>query len=190
MPRCLTTVAALLLVPVLTSPAWAQTQVPREGMYSVGLNVGFAKPTDDFLNSGFNMGANAEWYVTPRMSIRGALTGAWFDDDAFEDTTLSPMAFTVNGVHNWERGAWHPYATAGVGLYRYRLSDEFFDEDETDTKFGVNLGGGTEYFFTRRDTLTGEIQYHLVPGDTNNLFADYDTNYWTFSFGYKRYFGG
>jgi opacity protein-like surface antigen len=183
-------VAALLLVPVLTSPARAQTQVPREGMYSVGLNVGFAQPTDDFLNSGFNMGANAEWYVTPRMSIRGALTGAWFDDDAFEDTTLSPMAFTVNGVHNWERGAWHPYATAGVGLYRYRLSDEFFDEDQTDTKFGVNLGGGMEYFFTRRDTLTGEIQYHLVPGDTDNLFADYDTNYWTFSFGYKRYFGG
>jgi opacity protein-like surface antigen len=105
------------------------------------------------------------------------------------------MAFTVNGVHNWERGAWHPYATAGVGLYRFRLSNDFFDDDafdgeNSDTKFGVNLGGGMEYFFTRRDTLTGEIQYHLVPGDADTFLADYDTNYWSFSFGYKRYFGG
>lgn len=195
MPRGLTTVASLLFVSVLASPAGAQTQVPAEGMYSVGLNVGFARPTDDFLNTGLNLGANAEWYLTPRVSIRGALTGAWFDDDTFEDTTLSPMAFTVNGVHNWERGAWHPYATAGVGLYRYRLSNDFFDDDEfdgenSDTKFGVNLGGGMEYFFTRRDTLTGEIQYHVVPGDADTFLAEYDTNYWSFSFGYKRYFGG
>ena len=193
MPRCATTVAALLLVSVLASPAWAQTQVPAEGMITVGLNVGFASPTNDALNSGMNLGASVERYFTPRASIRGQLTGAWFEDDVFEDTTISPMAVTVNGVYNWERGAWHPYTTAGLGFYRFRLTDELFEDafdgDGTETKFGVNLGAGLEYFFTRRDTITAELQYHLIPGDMDGFFADYDTNYWTVAAGYKRYFG-
>ena len=193
MPKCATTVAALLLVSALASPAWAQTRVPDEGMFTIGLNAGFAQPTGDSLNSGLNLGASVERYFTPRVSIRGQLSGAWFEDDLFESTTLSPMAFTGNAVYNWERGAWHPYATAGVGLYRFRLSDDEFDDlfdDEAENKFGVNFGGGFEYFFTRRDTLTGEIQYHVIPGDMDGVFAGYDPSYWSFSAGYKRYFGG
>jgi opacity protein-like surface antigen len=190
MPRCATTVATLLFVSVLAGPARAQVQVPDEGMVTVGLNVGFAQPTEDALNSGFNLGASFERYFTPRVSIRGQLSGAWFEDELFEDVTISPMAITANGVYNWERGAWHPYATAGLGLYRFRLTDEFFEEDETDTKFGVNLGGGIEYFFTRRDTFTAELQYHVIPGDMDGSFEDYDSSYWSFAGGYKRYFGG
>jgi opacity protein-like surface antigen len=192
MPTRATTVAALLLVSALASPAWAQTRVPDEGMFAIGLNVGFANPGEDALNTGLNLGASFEGYLTPRVSIRGQLTGAWFEDDVFEDTTVSPMAFTGNAVYNWERGAWHPYATGGVGLYRFRLSDEFIDDDDLDTesRFGVNLGGGIEYFFTRRDTFTGEIQFHLIPGDFDGLLAGYDASYWSFAAGYKRYFGG
>jgi opacity protein-like surface antigen len=195
MPKCATAVGALLLVTVLASPAWAQTRVPDEGMYTIGLNVGFAKPTEDGLNTGLNLGASFERYFTPRVSIRGQLSGAWFEDDVFEDTTISPMAFTGNVVYNWERGAWHPYATAGIGMYRFRLSDDLLDDvfddaDTTETRFGVNLGGGIEYFFTRRDTLLGEIQYHAIPGDMDGFFAGYDASYWSFSAGYKRYFGG
>lgn len=192
MPTRATTVAVLLLVSALARPAWAQTRVPDEGMYTIGLNVGFANPQEDALNSGLNLGASFERYFTPRVSIRGQLLGAWFEDDIFEDTTVSPMAFTGNAVYNWERGAWHPYATAGVGLYRFRLSDEFIDDDDLDTesRFGINLGGGIEYFFTRRDTFTSELQFHLIPGDFDGLLSGYDANYWSFSAGYKHYFGG
>jgi opacity protein-like surface antigen len=191
MPIRATTVAALLLVCVLASPAWAQTRVPDEGMYTIGLNVGFANPQEDALNTGLNLGASFERYFTPRVSIRGQLNGAWFEDDIFDTTTVSPMAFTGNAVYNWEHGTWHPYATGGVGLYHFRLTDEFFDDDdlEGETRFGLNFGGGIEYFFTRRDTLTSEIQFHVIPGDFDGLLAGYDASYWSFAAGYKHYFG-
>jgi hypothetical protein len=156
-------------------------------MAAIGFTVGASLPTEPSLKNGIDLAAQAEKYLTPRVSVRGRVSAAWFDITGRGFIgTVQPVAIEGNLVHNWEGGAWHPYATGGIGLYHYR-----FDEtplESSDNKFGVNFGGGVEYFFTRRDTLLGEALVRVVPGRTNSLRTSYEAGYWTLNMGYKKYF--
>ncbi|HET9373171.1 MAG TPA: porin family protein [Vicinamibacterales bacterium] len=190
MRRSVHVLAAASLVAMLVAPAAAQTRqagpVPDQGMFAIGLSIGVAFPSDDFLETGWNLGAGGEYYFTPRISARGQLSGAWFDIFGHSfDGTVKPLAINGNIVYNWEHGKWHPYATGGFGLYHYRFDED--ERDSSDTKAGLDLGGGIEYFFTRHDTLTGELLVHIVPGDADSDRGEYKTGYWTLMFGYKKY---
>ena len=90
-------------------------------------------------------------------------------------------------VYNWEGGAWHPYATGGIGVYHYAFTENALAS--SDTKVGVDLGGGVEYFVTRHDTVTGEWLLHVVPGRATSALATYQARYWVLTAGYKHYFG-
>jgi hypothetical protein len=174
----------------MTPPAAAQgrrTPVPDTGMVAVGFTVGASLPTDAALTNGIDLGAQVERYFTPRVSVRGRLSGFWADIGSRPFSgTIQPVAFEGNIVHNWERGVWHPYVTGGIGLYHYRFTEDLVDS--SDNKFGVNFGGGAEYFFTRHDTLLGEALLRVVPGRTTSLRSDYEPGYWTLMMGYKKYF--
>jgi hypothetical protein len=176
------------LLGIGAAPAAAQARVPDTGMSAFGVTLGASIPSDDKLANGIDLGVQGEYYLSPRMSVRGKISGPWFDiqEGRGPTGTIHPIAFEGNIVHNWEHGTWHPYATGGVGWYHYG-----FDEDRVESsgnKFGVNLGGGAEYFLSRRDTVLGEVQVRIVPGGTHSLLDDYDTGYWTLAVGYKRYF--
>src|SRR4029453_16866211 len=94
---------------------------------------------------GFMLGVGLEHYLSRRVSIRGQLPGAWWGlDDSRDDDSVSPLGFVGNLVYNWERGTWHPYATAGFGVYKFRFTER--DIDSHDAPVGFNLGGGIEYF--------------------------------------------
>ncbi len=176
--------SVIVLVP---ASAAAQAAVPDTGMTAVGFTVGASLPSDEALDNGVDFGAQVERYLTPRESVRGKISGAWFDISGRGFTgTVHPIALEGNLVHNWERGIWHPYVTAGIGWYHYKFTESSLDS--SDNKFGVNLGGGAEYFLTRHDTLLGELQVRLVPGRTDSLLTDYESGYWTLAFGYKKYF--
>src|SRR5436190_1951625 len=194
MQKRLAIVTAAVLALALATPAAAQrrrdvrTPVPDAGMVAVGVQLTAAVPTEPALKNGFDVVGNVEGYLSRRVSVRGSVSGAWLDifGHGF-DGTVKPVAINGNLVYNWEGGAWHPYVTGGVGLYHYR-----FDEGLTESsanKFGVNFGGGIEYFFTRHDTLTGEVLVHPVTGRVSGRLADYDADYWTIAGGYKKYFG-
>jgi len=154
-------------------------------MVAIGFTVGASVPRDAFLDNGIDLGAQVEGYLTPRVSVRGRVSGAWFAVNGGHNT-VQPLAFEGNVVHNWERGAWHPYATGGIGLYHYRFDESSITS--SDSKFGVNFGGGVEYFFTRHDTLLAEALVRVIPGHATSLNTIYDTGYWTFMMGYKKYF--
>lgn len=160
--------------------------VPDAGMAAVGVSAGAAVPTAQYLDNGWILSANAEWYTTPRVSIRGQISGAWTGIVGQPDNQVRPAAFLGNVVYNWERGTWHPYATGGAGIYNFRASE--FGVDSHDTKFGVNFGGGIEYFLTRRDTVTGELLIHAIPGNYDTFHTQFESTYWTISGGYKKYF--
>jgi len=175
---------------LLTTPAAAQrrTAVPNEGMGAVGVSVGAALPFESTLKKGFDLAGQAEGYLSRRVSIRGQVSAAWLDITARPFTgTVKPIAFNGNVVYNWEGGAWHPYVTAGLGLYHYTFTEN--SVTSSDNKFGVDVGGGIEYFFTRHDTLLGEVLVHAIPGTVSSAGANYDAGYWTVSGGYKKYFG-
>jgi len=120
---------------------------------------------------------------------------------------LRPLTFTVNLVYNWDRGVWRPYATAGLGLYRYTatissqalldpalraepialgLSPGSGTVEGRDKTLGVNLGGGIEYFVSQQTTIVGEVRYHGV-GDIVALIP-FEGSFATLSVGLKRYF--
>ena len=180
-------VVALAVSVATAAPAFAQGPVPDRGMGAIGLSFGAAMPSDEVLSTGWFMAASGEWYLSPRFSVRAQLGGAFWDvDGGGLDGKVSPMHITGNAIYNWERGKWHPYAGGGIGWYRYRFGEG--DERLSDDKVGVNLGGGIEYFFTRRDTLTGDITFHIVPGEAESFIFPYKARYWTIAGGYKRYF--
>lgn len=176
----------LLLVGLAAAPATAQSRVPDRNMFAVALTAGMALPADAVLEDGWFMAVSGEGYLTPRLSIRGQFGGAFFDVvGGGLDGKVSPWHFTGNAIYNWERGKWHPYAGAGIGVYKYRFGEG--DNRPSDTEMGVNLGGGIEYFFSRTDTLMGDVTIHLVPGTTESPYG-YKGRYWTLSGGYKKYF--
>ena len=180
-------VGVVIISLAFASSSSAQTRTPDNGMFAVTLQGGVAIPNDDALENGWFMAVSGEGYLTPRFSIRAQFGGA-FHDVKFgaADGKVSPMHITGNAVYNWEHGKWHPYASGGIGWYRYRFGEG--NDRPTDSKVGVNIGGGVEYFFTRRDTITGDLTIHIVQGDVESNFFIYNPKYWTIAAGYKHYF--
>lgn len=166
----------------------AAARVPAANSWAVGGSFGAALPTDPSLDSGLDVAGAIEGYLTSRVSVRGQFGAAWWDITGRHFTgTVKPLYLDGNLVYNWEGGAWHPYVTGGVGMYRYHSTESGAPED-TDTKAGLNLGGGIEYFFARDATLTGEALYHKVGAFTTPLAVFNDGSFWSLSFGVKKYF--
>ena len=184
---------SLCVAGLVSGPArlHAQPRQPAEGAVAVGGAAGIFFPSEDGLESAPHLEGQFQYQFSPRLGVRFGVGWTDTDFDREDEDSLRQVRLGADVIYNWERGAWHPYATAGIGWYRFRLTDEFIDDDdlETESRFGVNLGGGIEYFFTRRDTFTSELQFHLIPGDFDGLLSGYDANYWSWSAVYKHYFG-
>src|SRR5215216_6754248 len=127
-------------------PAAAQT--PNTGMIAAGADIGVLFPDEAFEKT-ITIDATGEYYVTPRISIRGLFGWA---SPGFENRTedhFRQVRLLFNGVYNWERGVWHPYATAGAGAYFVRQTFDNRDDPDSETRGGINFGGGVEYFTSR-----------------------------------------
>jgi hypothetical protein len=177
---------AIVSVLFISSSAFAQ-RTPTKGMAAVAAEFGASKPADDSLQNGFDLALALDGYLSPRVSVRAQLGASWWDvQHRGFSGTVKPVRFDANLVYNWEGGAWHPFVTAGPGVYHFKATTGGVDGGET--KLGANLGGGLEYFVNRRTTITGEALYHAVPS-FDAPFATFDGSYWTIDFGVKRYFG-
>lgn len=185
---------AIGLVVASAAPTAAQgrsdvgSPVPAPGMVAVGASVGAAPPLEASFTNGFDLAANIERYLTRRVSLRAQLSGAFWDITGRGFTgSVHPIALDGNVVYNWEGGKIHPFATGGVGLYHYR-----FEEHPTTgsaNKFGINVGGGVEYFINRYLTGTAEVLFHDVADPVKSPLTTYnDSSYWTFTVGLKKYF--
>jgi opacity protein-like surface antigen len=176
---------------LLATPAAAQqraAQVPAEGMWGLGGSIGAAGPSDASLQNGFDFAGNIERYVTPRFSIRGQLgVTSWDIQGRGFGGSITPFFADANAVYNWEGGVVDPYVTGGIGVYHYHAS-ETATQDQSDTKPGLNFGGGAEVFFNRRTTLTGELTYHKVGAFDSPLTTFQDGSFWRFGVGLKTYF--
>ena len=183
--RCV--ICATVMALASAASAQAQKRVPDKNMFAIGLSAGMALPTEDVLDNGWFLAASGEGYLTPRISVKAQFGGAFLDVEGNGlDGKVSPWHLTGSVVYNWEGGKWHLYAAAGIGMYKYRFGEG--EDRPSDTKGGVNLGGGIEYFFTRTDTITGDLTFHLVPGTADSFIFAYKAGYWTLAGGYKKYF--
>ena len=156
-------------------------------MLAVGASIGADIPSDPNLEKGLDVAGTLEGYLTSRVSIRGQVGAAWWDiaGRGFSGT-VKPLYFDANVVYNWEGGAVHPYATAGIGAYRFRSTEGA--AEGSDTKAGFNVGGGAEFFFTPRATFTAEALYHKVDSFATPLGTFGDGSFWRIAIGLKTYF--
>src|SRR5262245_19706553 len=93
-------IIGLVVVCFVTAPAEAQrrsrvSRTPDTGNWAVGSSVGATAPDNSNLDAGFDIGAGAEGYLTPRVSIRGQLRTAWwgFQEPLGFTGTLQPTFF-------------------------------------------------------------------------------------------------
>jgi hypothetical protein len=189
----LTLLVGLLILVVGVVPASAQRRrttarrAPVPGMLAVGASIGADIPSDPALDKGLDLAGTIEGYLTSRVSIRGQFGAAWWDilGQRFSGT-VKPFYVDGNVVYNWEGGVLHPYVTGGIGMYRFRSTEDGLEG--SDTKAGFNVGGGFEYFFTPRATFTGEALYHKVDSFATPRATFGDGSFWRIAMGMKAYF--
>jgi len=162
-------------------PAAAQT--PDTGLIGVGGDLGVLFPDEAFEKT-FTFDVFGEYYLTPRASLR-ALFG--WASPGFENRTedhYRQVKLLFNGAYNWDMKAWHPFVTGGAGFYFVRELLEGFDDPDSETRGGLNFGGGTEYLLGDRASIKGELRWDIVshPPDLP------DASGFTLTIGYKRYF--
>jgi opacity protein-like surface antigen len=136
--------------------------VPHEESTAFGFDVGGFMPRSDVLDGSGLMSVNYDYYVTPRVSLRSSFgwTNPEFHTSGPDSLRQMPLRLDMN--YNWEGGAWHPFVGAGLGAYFMQFRNNGQTIGDMESKFGVNLGGGLEYFFNRTVAFKGEGRYHAV----------------------------
>jgi hypothetical protein len=174
--------AALLLT--LPSPAQAQRRQPAEGSLAVGGDIGVFIPTDELFGPSPAIEGHADFYVSPRLSVRFGVN--WTDPSFDRESSDSLRQIRIGGdfLYNWERGKWHPFAGAGLAAHLLQHKDNGRSIGDGESKLGGALLGGIEYFTARTIALKGEARYQFV-GETRNNF---DPSGFVLLGGVKAYF--
>lgn len=155
-----------LLVIALPLPAAAQrrspARQPAKGSIAVGGDFGAFIPSEGALGSGVALEGHADFYVTPRISVRFDVnwTDPPFDRDGGD--SLRQVRFGGDAIYNWEGGKWHPFAGAGIAAHLVQQIDSGRDFGESETKVGGAVLGGVEYFFNRTAAVKAEGRYQFV----------------------------
>jgi opacity protein-like surface antigen len=172
----------VLLSVLAAFPAAAQT--PDAGAFAIGGDIGALFP-DAAFEKALTVDGYGEYYVTPRVSVRGLLNWA---SPGFKNRTEDHFRQTkllFNGAYNWDQGgAYIPFVTVGAGFYFVREILDAQDDPDSETRGGINFGGGVEYFLGERASFKTEVRWDFV----SHPPALPDASGFTLTFGYKRYF--
>ena len=138
-----------------------QERVPHKGTVAAGIEVGTFVPADDSFDSSLLVNGLYEYYVTPRVSLRTELGWAnpGLSRSAIELRQI-PLRLDLN--YNWEGGRWHPFVGTGFGAYFLQVKNNNQPFGNSETKAGLNVGGGVEYFVHRMISFKGEARYHRI----------------------------
>ena len=184
MPR---SINFILFVLVLTlgwaAPAAAQRRVPAAESGALGGDIGIFVPRDDQLGTGLTLEGFYEYYLSARTSVRLGLGWATPEFERRTDDMLRHVRVAGDVVYNWERGAIHPFAGAGLGIYFLQVKRNGESAGDSETKFGGTIFGGAEFFTTRTFAVKAEGRYHVV-SDIGGL----DPDGLSLTIGVKTYF--
>jgi Outer membrane protein beta-barrel domain len=172
----------LTLVTLVASPAFAQRRVPDEGMMAAGGEVGFFVPDDEFETSPI-LGGLFEYYVSPRLGLRGSVLFMDPEFDRGTDDSLRHVRLGFDVIYNWEHGKWHPFAGGGVGVHMLQAKENGRNFGDSENELGLTGLGGVEYFFNRRTTFKIEGRFMFVDD-----FGLSEPSGFAATFGIKRYF--
>lgn len=187
---CLVFAGLLFILPVS-----AQERIPG---ISMGLTFGAAATSDDDYGTGLSGRAFVE-YAPFIHEIAVRLSGGFlrFNDyleigeypfNSKERVVFEDMYGTLGVVYRFSRGKIVPFAMANIGLYRYEKEDVYpasgpvidgaqyspfhVTRQRTGSDFGVNLGGGIEYFLDTDLSMSAELLLHSIQGEVNSEILD------------------
>ena len=183
--RAAQTAVAFFVCLSLATPIFAQTRVrtPDKGVIGYGADAGVLFPVEAFENT-LTFDGFGEYYVTPRVGVRGLLAFASPGLSGTTDDHFRQMKLLFSGVYNWEKGSWRPFAQAGAGFYFVRLKLDTIADPPGETRGGLNFGGGTEYLLNNEAAIKVELRFDVV----SHPFLLPDASAASLTFGYKRYF--
>ena len=192
--RLLVGTGALLIA--VTAHAQGTANAPARP-WKIGGALGGTIPLGNFSDGadlGWHLGGLFE-YKQPSFPVtwRGELTyhRNGLKDDYFSgqipgvgnlDGNFSMLNLVANAVYLFGDKAQtaRPYIIGGLGLYKVKATASYqgIDISESQTKFGINVGGGFEFALSGFDTFV-EARFHSVFTDNNS------TNFIPISFGFK-----
>lgn len=166
-----------------TTTRVTQSRMPDQGTAAVGGSAGFFFPSDEAFEASPIIEGFGEYYVTPRVSLRGRLAFTDPSLDREDDDSLRQIQLGFDAIYNWERGKWHPFVGGGLGVHFLQAKDNGRDFGDSRSEPSFNALGGIEYFINRTVSLKGEGRYQWVDdvvfGDPSGFVA---------TFGVKKYF--
>jgi opacity protein-like surface antigen len=182
MQRIVGTLLLVALVCALApSAGWAQTQT-QVGLRGAGLSFGLVEPED--IDAAFGFGALVDLGNVARdVRLEAHADYWWKSEEAFgvetsvRDLSLGARSKYVFPITNPRL---RPFAGAGLGIHFVSAEVYMPEQDlgfvvipatvvkDSDTKIGLDLGGGLAYGLNARASLLTELWYTLV-SDVNQL---------------------
>ena len=156
------------------------------GSNYVGLTGGAGLPMGDYgdvAGTGWNIGASGTHYINDMWGF-GADLGyhGWGASEDLESSlpsgdkiSFTALQATAHAVMAFQTsGNVRPYAKFGAGMYNLGLKYEsatLGDADESESKFGYNVGAGMN-FLTSSNMRWGVYgAYHIIPVDDEDSFG-------------------
>ncbi len=180
-------VLALALTSLVTSTdVLAQTApvtTPDKGVVGYGADIGAMFPDEQFEKT-ITFDAFAEYYVHPRVSVRGMLAWASPGVAGRTEDHFRQVKLLFGAAYNWQYKSLRPFAGGGAGAHFIRLKRDGATDPDGETRGGIYFGGGSDVVIDKESAFKVEIRWDVVsqpPGLPDATSA-------SLTIGYKRYF--
>ncbi len=171
MKKVVVCLAALFFCTVAAQNAVAQSNL---GLKAMGGTVGLVSPESGDATAGFGAFADLGT-LAPQVRLTTHLDYWSHSEDAFggASASVSDLALSARGTYLFSVASprIQPYAGVGLGLHFLSAKVEvpgFLAVESSDTKLGLELGGGFEAPMGPKTAFLGELWYGVV-SDFNQL---------------------
>jgi opacity protein-like surface antigen len=160
---------AIALCALAPTVAMAESDM---GLKNLGVAVGYVSP--DNLDGTFGIGAFAGWgMITPRIGLESRLDYWSWSESAFgAESKVRDIGLGARGKYYFETGNPGLQPFVGTGLALHLVKAEVTAEipgfppmsvSDSETKLGLDLGGGLAMPINPRTAFLGELWYGIVP---------------------------
>jgi hypothetical protein len=159
-------------------PALSQTPpvAGEKGRFAAGVDGGLTFPFGAGYDPGWAVNGSFDYYVARLFAIRASAGYASSSTDFTDSFTRASLLGSA--VFQFDTRALRPFARAGLGVYSVSPP-----VGATRARVGVHAGGGVEWFFNPRTSLTGEALFHLLPDAEDRSTSSVDV-----TLGVRHYF--
>ena len=160
-----------------------QVATPDKGVVAYGADVGVMFPDEQFENT-LTFDAFGEYYVTPRVSVRGIFAWANPGFDGRTEDHFRQVKLLFGAAYNWRYKSLRPFAGGGAGAHFIRLKRDGETDPDGETRGGIFFGGGSDFIIDKESAIKVELRWDVIskpPGLPDASSA-------SLTFGYKRFF--